>query len=188
MLLIILLHFIFQVKDVNIDVDLNEELKCPICLDYLTRPRECSACGHLFCAPCIAHLKSCPLCRIKPFVSRDNRFSSRLVDNIRVNCDKCKAQIFRSQLEEHKKTCENRLRHCIIKDCGFSAASDEEALSHLNTAHKGQLWSTLERLSRTNSPGKSIIYESKLIAPLDKNVYPRAVWKNGNHPKCKIAR
>lgn len=141
----------FQTEE-PINVNLKEELQCPVYTECFVRPRECIACGRLFCSSCIAHLKSCPLCRAEPFLTRDNRFASRLVDNIQVQCERCDVQVARSQFEEHKKTCANRLRKCSFKGCGFNASTKEDALAHVKAAHMDQIWTNFEQLSQIICP------------------------------------
>lgn len=45
---------------------LEGEMKCAICLDYLSEPMTLKECGHSYCKPClVTHLtvsKKCPLC------------------------------------------------------------------------------------------------------------------------------
>ena len=129
-------------------MDTSDGLKCPVCTENCTRPRECLACGRLFCAPCIAHLKSCPLCRKEPFVSRENRFASRLVGNVRVRCGQCETLVISARLEEHNKTCASRLRKCSFEDCHFFATNRADGMNHLNNMHMDQMWANFDRLHK----------------------------------------
>ena len=130
------------------NVDMSEELKCPVCLGLCTRPRECIHCGRLFCAPCIAHLKSCPLCRKEPFISRETRFATRLVDNVRVKCGQCEALVTSARLEEHKKTCICRHRRCRFDGCHYVATNREDGMNHLINIHMDQLWSNFDHIQK----------------------------------------
>lgn len=140
------------------NVVLNNEIKCPICTELCTRPRECAECGGLFCSACIAHLTSCPLCRKKPFVSRANRFVFRLLNNVQVKCGHCQSQVVRVNMEEHQKTCASRLRKCSIKSCGFISNNMKDAVDHLNTVHMEQIWCNFEKLPQILSPGMIITF------------------------------
>ena len=151
---IIVKHLCFlQAEDIA-NVDLNDDLKCPVCHELCTLPRECSACGRLFCSSCIAHLTSCPLCLKEPFDSHDNLFASRLVNNVRVKCGHCESQVDSAHLEEHQKTCDARKRKCSFQGCDFVASNRDEAVHHLNTVHVDHIWTNFERLPPLMSSGK----------------------------------
>ena len=49
------------------DAKASAALRCPICLDVAEQPTTLSACGHLFCKPCIKEAlhwkRECPVCR-----------------------------------------------------------------------------------------------------------------------------
>ena len=141
-------------------MNLKDELNCPVCTDLYSRPRECLACGRLFCSSCIAHVKSCPLCRKEPLLSRDNRFATRIVDNIRLHCRQCDALVARARLEEHRKTCASRLRKCSFKDCGFIAVTKEEELEHLKTVHMEQMWTNFDQLYQIMSTNTGAVITS----------------------------
>lgn len=156
-LLIFVFYYSIQAEN-DVAVDLRDELECPVCKDYWTRPRECVACGRVFCGPCVAHLASCPLCRKDPFVSRESRLASRLVENVRVKCEQCETKLARSRLEEHKKICPKRLRKCSFKDCGFFATDNEDAMAHLSRVHVDQICANFEQLPRVMCPGNTCVY------------------------------
>lgn len=137
---------------------LDEEFECPVCTELCARPRECVACGRLFCASCIAHLKSCSICRKEPFASRKNRFAARVLNNLQVKCAQCAAQIQRSRLEDHKKTCAARVRACSFKSCDFVAKNFEEAADHLKAEHLDEIWENFEDLSKLEVSSMSTQY------------------------------
>ena len=132
---------------------MSDELKCPVCIGLCTRPRECIACGRLFCAPCITHLKSCPVCRNVPFLSRETRFATRLVDNVQVKCGQCEALVTSALLEEHKKTCICRHRRCSFDGCHYVATNRDDGMNHLNIVHVEQLWANFDHLQKIKTLG-----------------------------------
>ena len=136
-----------------INFDFREEFKCPVCFELCTRPRECNACGRFFCAPCIAHLTSCPLCRKEPFLSRDSRFAARVVESARVNCVHCKTPVVRTGLDEHQKTCVALSRHCPFRGCGFVTINKEKALEQIVNTHGNEFWEHLNHLSKIIESG-----------------------------------
>ncbi|XP_037696204.1 tripartite motif-containing protein 5-like [Choloepus didactylus] len=76
-------------------VDIQEEVTCPICLDFLTEPVS-TDCGHSFCQACITGnskqsdisqegANSCPVCRssYQPGNLRPNRHLANIVEKLR---------------------------------------------------------------------------------------------------------
>ena len=132
---------------------MSDELKCPVCTELCTRPRDCLACGRLFCTACIAQLKSCPLCRKEPFITHYNSFASHLLDNVRVKCVLCGVLVERPHFEQHKTTCEARVRQCSFRGCEFVATNKTEAIDHFSKKHMDEMWTNMEHLSTIVAPG-----------------------------------
>ena len=53
--------------DYNFICQLDDNLKCSICLELASHPKQCEDCGKLFCSECIEKhgRKPCPMCRAK---------------------------------------------------------------------------------------------------------------------------
>ena len=165
-------------------MDAKDELTCPVCTELCIRPRECLACGRLYCAACIAHLKSCPICRKEPFISRDNRLAARLVNKPQVKCGKCEAQICRSLVEQHKKTCAERVRKCSFIHCEFAANNRGDAVDHINRQHMDEIWANFDHLSQLKSSGICciIVVNSKISCLInfkqDFKINSQSVWRS----------
>ena len=70
-----------------------EELTCPVCLDILQEPHLTIAtcCGnHYICKVCMEKVqkasKTCPLCKVKPFVGFINKYFERQLHDLKVYC------------------------------------------------------------------------------------------------------
>ena len=100
----------FEYEFVNTQIELLEELKCPICLELVSDPVQTS-CGHLFCGKCIEGTKTCPIDRSQ-FTSHADNFNHRRVRNFKVKCPQkgrgCQWQGVLGDVEEHSNT-----------DCGY---------------------------------------------------------------------
>ena len=104
---------------VNTQVELLEELKCPICLELVSDPVQTS-CGHLFCGKCIKGTSSCPIDR-KRFTSHADNFNDRRVRNFKVKCPQkgrgCKWQGDLGDAEEHaNRDCDYHIVKCKYCD------------------------------------------------------------------------
>ena len=69
---------------VNTQIELLDELKCPICLELVSDPVQTS-CGHLFCGECIEGIQECPVDR-ELFTTTPDLFNNRRVRNFKVKC------------------------------------------------------------------------------------------------------
>ena len=69
---------------------LANELKCPLCLEFLKEPAITSCCGHHFCHGCIDRVITrnhvCPLCNNQGFQTFLNKEKQRLVNTLKVYC------------------------------------------------------------------------------------------------------
>ena len=79
--------------------DLERELRCPICLDWLENPQQLDVCKHLFCCACLerafsdASRRICPVCST-PATRRSavaDSFTAELVQAARTTCDALRA-------------------------------------------------------------------------------------------------
>ena len=88
---------------VNTQIELLDELQCPICLELVSDPVQTS-CGHLFCGECIKGTNTCPIDRWW-FTSHADNFNDRRVRNFKVKCPQkergCKWQGDLGDAEEH---------------------------------------------------------------------------------------
>ena len=68
---------------------MEEELKCPLCLDFFTPPVRMTTCSHNYCQQCITMMNDipwlCPECRTeqhqRPEELTRNRFLERTLEN-----------------------------------------------------------------------------------------------------------
>ena len=56
---------------------MEEELECPLCLEFFTSPVRTTTCGHNFCQNCLEPLKTetrwrCPMCMMEQFQRPEN--------------------------------------------------------------------------------------------------------------------
>ena len=62
--------------------NIEEEIKCPICKEYISENIRKTACDHLFCDKCItrwlANNTKCPLCRLdlRELIENDNELDN----------------------------------------------------------------------------------------------------------------
>ena len=63
---------------------LEQNLKCPICLNIVKQPWETTCCGNLFCQKCMKECgtSQCPICRNKKFKFRKNVFAIYLLTQL----------------------------------------------------------------------------------------------------------
>ena len=56
-----------QIKVKILEVKMEEELKCPLCLDFFNSPVRMTPCGHNFCQNCLKVMTAvpwlCPVCK-----------------------------------------------------------------------------------------------------------------------------
>ena len=113
---------------VNTQIELLEELKCPICLELVSDPVQTS-CGHLFCGKCIKGTNTCPIDRSQ-FTSHADNFNHRRVRNFKVKCPKkgigCQWQGVLGDVEEHSNTgCGYVTVVCTNNGCGLEVVRKE---------------------------------------------------------------
>jgi hypothetical protein len=81
---------------------IDEELKCPICLDPFFEPVVLKCCEHTLCKKCADPCNECPLCRRmhKPFTNPP-RLIMNMLSQIDVSCQVCCAVVKRDSFPSH---------------------------------------------------------------------------------------
>jgi len=111
------------------------EIKCPICLDYLTEPMTLQGCSHTYCKTCLSsHLaltKNCPLCLVHVASKRDawHNLPLEKIINIYRNDDQAKqtkeAALGLLGMQESKVSQQSRMYKCS-KCMGWKSASAQK--------------------------------------------------------------
>ena len=102
-----------------------KDLECPICLNLIWDPYECSDCGKIFCKICIEKTKktknSCPTCRKTPFQGRNAKSLKTFFNKIKINCINkgCNEHPEYSEYISHIKKCKFRLYKCNNPGCDY---------------------------------------------------------------------
>jgi E3 ubiquitin-protein ligase NRDP1 len=119
---------------------LEQNLKCPICLNIVTEPFESSCCGHLFCKKCTKNITNiCPICRSNKVKFRENAFIKNFMDNIYVDCCYgCEKSLPISQLKVHRFFCEKSTFKCTVNNCNVEATKNE-IFKHMKECHSDQM-------------------------------------------------
>jgi len=88
--------------DYNNTEAIDEELKCPICLDPFFEPVVLKCCEHTLCKKCADPCSECPLCRQmhKPFANPP-RLIMNMLSRIDVSCQACCAVVKRDSFPSH---------------------------------------------------------------------------------------
>lgn len=81
---------------------IDEELKCPICLDPFVEPVVLKCCEHMLCKNCAEPCAECPLCRgmHKPFANPP-RLIMNMLSRIDVSCQVCSTVVKRDAFPNH---------------------------------------------------------------------------------------
>ena len=90
---------------------IEDEFKCPICLDLAENAVETECCNHAYCEVHAKpfEAKSCPTCRTTPFRYKPAIIVRRMINNLTTECPFCKSSnVQRGNLEDHKRTCSKR--------------------------------------------------------------------------------
>ena len=102
-----------------------KDLECPICLNLIWDPYECSDCGKIFCKICIEKTKekknSCPTCRKSPFQGRYAKSLKTFFNKIKLNCiyKGCNEHPEYSEYISHLKKCKFSLYKCNNPGCDY---------------------------------------------------------------------
>jgi len=112
--------------------EIEKEITCPICLNYLNNPVMCSSCENIYCKDCINKWKdnnsSCPL-RCEDFVIKDvSRILKQILEKITIKCRNGCKFTFLSAFE-HK---------CVIRDSWevFSQDLHNNKIAYENNINK----------------------------------------------------
>ena len=88
---------------------IEEEFRCPICLEVAKDAVETECCNHAYCEE---HAKtiadggsSCPTCRKTQFRYRPAMMARRVIGNLPAECPFCESTVQLGNLEDHKKIC-----------------------------------------------------------------------------------
>jgi hypothetical protein len=109
----------------------NEELECPVCMEYYKDPIQHTECGNLFCKECIKN-DVCPICRntIEHYCNAP-KIILNMLRNIQVKCltPNCRKVMKKSELESHwNNICSIK---CILCDNNVSINFIKEHIENL---------------------------------------------------------
>ena len=125
----------------DLDKKILENKICPICLNLVWNPIDCSKCQNIFCKYCIDSLLtkkkySCPLCR-KPFKSSNCKALKKILEGIKIKCPNspCNEYPDYSDYEQHLKKCQYRKCHCSNEGCEYENTlnNKEDMKVHFNS-------------------------------------------------------
>lgn len=125
--------------------NIDESLKCPICLDYAEDPYECINCSILCCYSCIHKdntiiLKQCPICRAESNF-KQSQFAKRIIGNLSATCpNNCEAILTKADLKSHIQSCPKRLLSC--NKCEYKGMI-QEFKDHIISSHMDYMVNTL---------------------------------------------
>jgi hypothetical protein len=131
--------------------ELHENLKCPICIEFVEEPIECQECFNIFCFSCLYSseksfkFKDCPMCRKIPNF-KESQFAKRLLRNIQVECpNDCGELVSRGELKEHIAKCENKQYECSVCLLTFK---QKIFFEHLTQNHKSEIISAFDNKTK----------------------------------------
>lgn len=97
------------------DLEVPEQLRCPICFEVPIKEIYQCKNGHTICCECEANVKQCPQCRIPIPVNGElirNRALESLLDNFMVPCPNklkgCTEKVLKKNVKSHLSTCIHR--------------------------------------------------------------------------------
>ena len=82
-----------------VNISLNKEAVCPICLEIAKNPMKCSVCDKVFCKDCIETYMKNGIC---PFDCKDPSFMS--LTSTTIKCDACEKEMGVDKFQEHATT------------------------------------------------------------------------------------
>nr|XP_028566546.1 E3 ubiquitin-protein ligase TRIM39-like [Podarcis muralis] len=123
-------------------VVMEEDIKCPICIDYLTDLVTLD-CGHNFCKACINHYceiwkeigpPECPICRTK--IQKGNYRPNWLLTSIVENCKRCKGALCDRHKEKLLLFCKED-RELLCSKCELSPQHSQHSVVLLEHIEQG---------------------------------------------------
>ncbi|KAL3288537.1 hypothetical protein HHI36_002977 [Cryptolaemus montrouzieri] len=115
------------------ELDLLEQLECPICTDYFTIPiKQCTS-GHSICGKCTERLGQCSICQA-PFTEIRNFSVEALSLKMIYPCINknagCTALLSYTEREQHELQCcsQGLQTSCQMKGCSFTVTGDPAAV------------------------------------------------------------
>ena len=150
------------------NLELAQELSCPICAGLFVNPTTVCSKGHTFCEDCVKPWindrdKDCPSCRgpilrVSGKVGVKNLVAANAVDNLQFLCpDGCGKPLRKQEFGEHKKECREVLIECPMKSFGckcdfkFKRKYLDEHLCELQQVHQVDGFKAMaERLDAAN--------------------------------------
>ena len=126
--------------------DVLQSMQCFLCNGFAVDAVETCCCAQLFCEKCVPNVcdQRCLSCR-KPIKVQISHVLRRIIGNMAAVCphDGCGAEGKRSELKNHEKSCDYRLRCCIIQECNY-VCRHSDMLKHVIDAHPHEAMSRLE--------------------------------------------
>lgn len=138
-------------KNIQLDIslvvkefmDLAEELRCPICLNLVLKPKECKSCSTVFCGKCIDEWcknksstllirpsSACPMKCVKYEESPINKKFQNIINKIKVMCPNttmgCCEILSYEETMKHIRTCNYIGYRCL--GCNFTSKKSEMEL------------------------------------------------------------
>jgi hypothetical protein len=165
-------------------IDIMENLKCPVCLEFANDPMECLSCSNIFCKLCVTDpkIESCPMCReVKKF--KESAFAKRLLSSVPIKCQyNCGSNIQRGEYKSHLLKCENRNFTCNL--C-FIESQKNEFISHILAKHEIELLNYFDKRyqEENNSQNQANFNHSKSQNNLnyDTKMYSNAFNSNNSN-------
>ena len=145
---------------------MEEELTCPLCLDFLTAPIRMTTCGHCFCQNCLGNIASetpwlCPECRMEQVQRPEDLARNYLFERILQNLFKHE---FEQQLNKEKEMNQTifirKLRVC--RDDLESQVQKEKVARRKVEADKISLENNLKELREDKARADSKLEKNQL--------------------------
>ena len=172
--------YIFNSKIINFIpywlkmITLQQSFDCPICIDFLSEPYECTECHNNFCKNCYATLINngkmknieicCPLCKTIPFICKSNYVFNEILKKQIVECKKCKMKFNSEDYEKHKKNCKKV--KCYF--CKEEFIQIEVFLNHISHSknHKLSIIKLMNNIKPCNLNQAYFFYEKEENRPI----------------------
>lgn len=134
-----------------IDENIDDELNCKICFNYLLYPMTLECCDNTFCNDCLINLESCPMCKFSPLKTKTaSRIVNNMLDKLKVKCIicnevyerlyfldhynnycsiscplGCQKKLSRKMLNQHLEECDKKIVSCISSYCSFTCTKEK---------------------------------------------------------------